>query len=70
LVFLKELKNVKRGRIREYARRFKREYHEGQRPWGIARQVALPCATQNELDGANTAGCRKVAEAMLDQGIL
>jgi glutamate dehydrogenase/leucine dehydrogenase len=51
LSFLKELKNVRRGRISEYAKQFKCEYHEGKRPWGVGCQVALPCATQNELDG-------------------
>jgi glutamate dehydrogenase (NADP+) len=51
LAFVKELKNVKRGRIQEYARRFKCEYFEGKRPWGVPCQVALPSATQNELSG-------------------
>src|SRR5208282_6064722 len=51
LAFVKELKNVKRGRIQEYARQFNCQYHEGKRPWGVACQVALPSATQNELDG-------------------
>ncbi|MCQ2351870.1 MAG: NADP-specific glutamate dehydrogenase [Victivallaceae bacterium] len=50
--FIRELKNVKRGRIREYAERFPRaKYYEGKRPWQITScDVALPCATQNELD--------------------
>jgi len=52
LAFVKELKNVRRGRIREYAAAFPRaEYHEDKRPWQLAAcDVALPCATQNELD--------------------
>jgi len=50
LAFVKELKNVRRGRIREYARKFKCAYHPGKRPWGVKCNVALPCATQNELD--------------------
>ncbi len=50
LDYIKELKNVKRGRIREYAEKYGVEYHEGQRPWGIKCDVALPCATQNELN--------------------
>ena len=52
LAFVKELKNVRRGRIREYAERCPRAvYHEGKRPWQLAKcDVALPCATQNELD--------------------
>jgi len=52
LAFVKELKNVRRGRIAEYAKQFKCEYHAGQRPWGVKCDVALPCATQNELNGA------------------
>jgi glutamate dehydrogenase (NADP+) len=53
LAFLKELKNVKRGRIQDYAKQFKCEYFEGKRPWGVPCQVALPSATQNELTGAD-----------------
>ena len=52
LAFLKELKNVKRGRIQEYAKQFKCEYFEGQRPWGVPCQIALPSATQNEISGS------------------
>ncbi|MBN2681472.1 MAG: NADP-specific glutamate dehydrogenase [Bacteroidales bacterium] len=51
LAFLMELKNVKRGRIKEYADKYGCEYYEGKRPWGIKCEVALPCATQNEVDG-------------------
>lgn len=56
LKFLMELKNVKRGRIEEYARKFKGStYKKGARVWDIVPKcdVALPCATQNELDGKN-----------------
>jgi glutamate dehydrogenase/leucine dehydrogenase len=52
LAFVKDLKNVRRGRIAEYAKQFKCAYHAGQRPWGVTCNVALPCATQNELNGA------------------
>jgi len=45
-----ELKNVKRGRIKEYAEKFECEYNEGGRPWGVNCDIALPCATQNELN--------------------
>ena len=67
LAYVKELKNVRRGRIEEYAQRFKCEYYEGQRPWGVPCQVALPCATQNELSGPEAEtlvnnGCICVAE--------
>ena len=51
LAFVMELKNVKRGRIKEYADRFNCESFEGQRPWAVKCDIALPCATQNELDG-------------------
>jgi len=51
LAFLMEVKNVKRGRIKDYADKFGCEYHDGQRPWGIKCDVALPCATQNEISG-------------------
>ena len=51
LDFLKELKNVKRGRISEYADKFGCEFYAGKTPWGIKCDVALPCATQNELNG-------------------
>ena len=45
-----ELKNVQRGRISEFAAKHGFEYMEGQRPWSIKCDIALPCATQNELD--------------------
>ena len=50
LAFVMELKNVKRGRIKEYAEKFECEYNEGGRPWGVNCDIALPCATQNELN--------------------
>ena len=56
LEFLMELKNVKRGRIEEYAKKYKSaKYVKGARVWDIVGKVdiALPCATQNELDGKN-----------------
>ena len=53
LEFVMHLKNVKRGRISEYADKYGCEYHEGKRPWGIKAEVALPCATQNEIDANN-----------------
>ncbi len=50
LSFVKDLKNNRRGRIKAYAEKFKSsEYLEGKRPWEIECQVALPCATQNEV---------------------
>ena len=49
LKFIKKLKNIKRGRIKEYAAHYKCEYYRDQKPWGIKCDVAFPCATQNEL---------------------
>jgi glutamate dehydrogenase (NADP+) len=49
LDYIMELKNVRRGRIKEYAEKFDCEYYEGERPWGVECDIALPCATQNEL---------------------
>ena len=52
LSFVMDLKNNKRGRIKEYIGKYKNaEYLEGKRPWEIECQVALPCATQNEISG-------------------
>jgi glutamate dehydrogenase (NADP+) len=61
------LKNIKRGRIKEYAEKFDCEYHEGVRPWGIKCDIAMPCATQNEVneDEARTLvsnGCFCISE--------
>jgi glutamate dehydrogenase/leucine dehydrogenase len=50
LAYVMQLKNVKRGRIKEYAEKYGCEYYEGKRPWGIKCDVALPSATQNEID--------------------
>ncbi len=46
-----DLKNNKRGRIKEYANEFNCKYYDGERPWGVECDIALPCATQNEIDG-------------------
>ncbi|MFC3940666.1 NADP-specific glutamate dehydrogenase [Pseudomonas gingeri NCPPB 3146 = LMG 5327] len=64
---LLELKNVQRGRISELAQRFGLEFLAGQHPWTLSCDIALPCATQNELDAeaARTLlrnGCLCVAE--------
>jgi glutamate dehydrogenase (NADP+) len=64
---LLELKNVQRGRISELAERFGLEFRKGKTPWELACDIALPCATQNELDAeaARTLlrnGCICVAE--------
>tara|TARA_B100000900_G_scaffold12471_1_gene10046 strand:+ start:177 stop:1505 length:1329 start_codon:yes stop_codon:yes gene_type:complete len=67
LEFIMHLKNVKRGRINEYSDKFGAEFMEGKRPWGIKCDVALPCATQNEINEAEAKelvnnGCFVVAE--------
>ena len=50
LSFVMDLKNIKRGRIKEYADKFGVEYYEGKRPWEVKCDVAMPCATQNEVN--------------------
>ena len=67
LAFVMELKNVQRGRIKEYAKKYNCEFHEGKRPWFIKCDVALPCATQNEVSKEEAEmlvknGCTIVAE--------
>ncbi len=68
LAWVMELKNEKRGRIKEYVNQYpSAQYFEGERPWGVKCDIALPCATQNELDGDEAAvliknGCYCVAE--------
>ena len=67
LAFVMELKNVKRGRIKEYADKFGCTYSEGERPWAVKCDCAFPSATQNEISGADAAtliknGCKLVAE--------
>jgi glutamate dehydrogenase (NADP+) len=67
LAFVLDLKNVRRGRIKEYAEKFSVEYLEGKRPWGIKCDCAFPSATQNEIDAEDAKtllknGCKLVAE--------
>ncbi|SOE22688.1 glutamate dehydrogenase (NADP+) [Spirosomataceae bacterium TFI 002] len=51
LGFIMELKNVKRGRIKEYIDQYpSAKFYEGERPWNIKTDIALPCATENELN--------------------
>ena len=65
---VKDIKEVKRGRIKDYAERVPGStYTEGQRPWSVKCDIALPCATQNELDENDAKalianGCKFVAE--------
>ncbi len=68
LQYVFELKNIYRGRIKEYVERYpKAKYFEGKKPWSVKCDIALPCATQNELDGESAEtlvrnGCICVAE--------
>ncbi|MDC7124128.1 MAG: NADP-specific glutamate dehydrogenase [Spirochaetales bacterium] len=62
--FLMDLKNNRRGRIKEYAEEFGVPYYDAKRPWGLAKaEVALPCATQNEISGDE-------AQAMVKNGLI
>ncbi|MDG1571657.1 NADP-specific glutamate dehydrogenase [Robiginitalea sp. M366] len=68
LAWVMDLKNNRRGRISEYVEKYPNAtYHKGETPWGVPCDIALPCATQNELDGDDAAtliknGCICVAE--------
>ena len=68
LAYVKLLKNVYRGRIKEYVEKYPTaQYFAGERPWGVKCDIALPCATQNELNGEEAKalvanGCWCVAE--------
>jgi glutamate dehydrogenase (NADP+) len=64
LAWLKGLKEVRLGRIREYAEAFPNvTFHAGARPWGVPVDLAFPCATQNELDGDD-------ARALIGNGVI
>ncbi|MDU5698745.1 MAG: NADP-specific glutamate dehydrogenase, partial [Haemophilus parainfluenzae] len=80
---LLELKNVKRGRVEEFAKQFGLQYFAGKRPWEVKADIALPCATQNELEiseiangvklvaeGANMPTTIEATEAFLEAGVL
>lgn len=67
LAWVMELKNIRRGRISEYAEQFGCEYHDGKRPWSVPCDVAFPSATENEInkDDAETLvknNCRVISE--------
>ena len=67
LDYIFKLKNIYRGRIREFAEEYGCEYFEGGRPWGVKCDIAMPSATQNELDGDDARtllanGCIAVSE--------
>lgn len=62
LAALMDVKNVQRGRVKDYAEKFGLTYVEGKRPWEVKVDIALPCATQNELDLAD-------AEKLIANGV-
>ncbi len=78
LEFIKDLKNNRRGRISEYTDKFGGTYHDGEKPWKVACDLAFPCATQNEIDADDAKtmianGCIGVAEGAnmpSDQGAI
>jgi len=66
-LYIMDLKNVRRGRIKEYAKEYKCKYYPDKRPWDIPCDIALPCATQNEIDKMDAEklvknGCYLVSE--------
>ena len=64
LAFVMDLKNNRRGRISEYADKYaSATYHKGKTPWEVTCDIALPCATQNELDG-------DAAKSLIDNGCI
>ena len=62
LDYIKIIKNVNRGRIKEYTEKFGGEYFEGKNPWSLKADIALPCATQNEISASD-------ADTMIANGI-
>ena len=64
LAWVMDLKNVRRGRISEYAKQFPgAQFVAGKRPWEVKAHIALPCATQNELNGDE-------AQALVSNGVM
>lgn len=68
LAYMMEIKNVKRGRVKEYVEKYKSaKYFDGEKPWSVKCDIALPCATQNEINADDAKkllanGCFMVAE--------
>ena len=65
--YMLELRASAQDRVKDYADKFKVEFHPGKRPWGVKVDVAIPCATQNELDESDALelvknGCKCVCE--------
>ncbi len=68
LAWVKELKEVRRGRIKEYAEQFGCEYQEGKRPWSVPCDIAFPCATQNEIEASDAAELLKNGVQVVCEG--
>ncbi len=67
LAYVMDLKNIRRGRIKEYAEKYGCQYHEGERPWNIKGEAAFPGATENEINEADALklirnGCMVISE--------
>jgi glutamate dehydrogenase (NADP+) len=67
LEYIKRLKNEDRGRISNYARKYRAKFFKAKRPWGVPCDVAMPCATQNEISAEDAGtlvanGCEAVVE--------
>jgi len=63
LSYIMELKNIKRGRIKEYSEEFNCDYYQGKRPWDIECNLAFPSATQNEIS-------KQEAQKLVDNGVI
>ena len=63
LAYVMELKNIKRGRIKEYAEKYGCEYSAGKRPWNVKCDMAFPSATQNEIS-------KEEAQTLVDNGCI
>ena len=67
IAYVKDLKEVRRGRISEYANEFGCDFYKGEKPWKVECDIAFPCATQNEIDQNDAhnlveGGCKVVCE--------
>ena len=63
LLWIMDLKNNRRGRIKEYSDKFDCVYMEGLKPWSVKCDIALPCATQNEINGEES-------KVLIDNGVM
>ena len=69
IAYVLQLKNIRRGRIKEYAEKYpKAQYFPGERPWKIACDIALPCATQNEIEESDALNIVKGGAVCLAEG--